>query len=240
MNEGAVRGWARAERYALPVLLAVTAAAYMAVVNAGFVWDDKGLVLPPTLAPIQVAFVPIFKKDPEQVISVANRLADAVRKVASVHVDDRDNVSPGWKFNDWEQRGVCLRVEIGPKDIEKNQAVVVRRDTGEKEFVSQDNLVEIVEKLLQTMQKDLLDKAKKLREENSFTMDAYDEFKEFFAGDGGFVRCHWCEDAVCEAKVQDETKATIRCVEFDRPDEKGECIVCGKPSPGRVVFAKSY
>lgn len=202
--------------------------------------DDKGLVLPPALAPTQVVFVPILTKEPETVLAATRELADRVRPVASVQVDERTNVSPGWKFNDWEQRGVPIRLEVGPKDIAKKQVVLVRRDTGAKEFVPQETLPEVIQTTLQTMQQDLFNRAKALREDNTLQMDDYKEFQEFFADNCAFVKAHWCESADCEAQVQEHNKVTIRCVEFDRPKELGACIVCGKPSPGRVVFAKAY
>lgn len=203
--------------------------------------DDKGLVLPPALAPTQVVFVPILtKKQAEMVLAKTRQLAETISKDISVHVDDRENVNPGWKFNDWEQRGVPVRVEVGPKDIEKNQAVVVRRDTGDKQFVSQDSLPQVISDTLEDVQKALFDRAKTFRDDNSSIMDSYDEFKELFTESSGLVRAHWCENPACEAAIQEETKATIRCVEFDRNKEAGACIYCGEPSTERVAFAKSY
>lgn len=202
--------------------------------------DDKGLVLPPALAPTQVTFVPIMSKSKEVVLEATNRLADSVGKVARVHVDDRDNVSPGWKFNDLEKQGVPIRIEVGPKDVEKNQVVLVRRDTGEKQFLSQDVLVEKVTEELEQMQKDLFNRARVFREENTLYMDDYEEFKKLYTDSSAFVMAHWCGSGACEARAQDETKATIRTVPFDAPEEQGKCILCGEPSSSRVVFSKSY
>jgi len=204
--------------------------------------DDNGIIIPPKLATIQVAMVPIARKpeELERVMEAANRIAGSFKALGiGVKVDTRDQHSPGWKFNDWEKRGVPLRLEIGPKDLEKNQVVLARRDTGEKSFVSQDGLAETVRTLLDTIQKGLFDKALAFREKNSHVVDDYSKFGEMLDA-GGFLWSHWCESDACEERVKNELKATIRCIPSGREKEAGKCVVCGSPSEGRVIFARAY
>ncbi len=205
--------------------------------------DDKGLILPPRLAPTQIVIVPIFKTDAERgtVLEAAHKLRGALGAYR-VELDAREGVTPGFKFNDWELRGVPLRIEIGPKDIEKNQVVFARRDTGAKEFIAQDAVVKRAGELLETIQADLLARAKKFREENTFPVDTWEDFQARTAGEGGagFLMAHWCGKASCEKQVQEETKATLRVIPFDQVKEKGKCVRCGEASEGRVVFAKAY
>jgi len=204
--------------------------------------DDNGIVIPPKLATIQAAIIPIAKKPEERarVLEVGNRIA-AELKAAGVgcKLDERDNYSPGWKFNDWEKRGVPLRIELGPKDIEKNQVVIARRDTSEKTPVSQDGLVQAVVGLLDTVQKSLFDRAVEFRDRNSHRVDDYAKFNEMLDA-GGFLWAHWCNSDACEERVKNETKATIRCIPLQRDAESGKCIVCGTASDGRVIFARAY
>ena len=204
--------------------------------------DDNGIIIPPKLATIQVAIVPISRKpeERERVMEAANRIADSFKALGiGVKVDMRDQYSPGWKFNDWEKRGVPLRLEVGPKDLEKNQVVLARRDTGEKNFVSQDGLAETVRSLLDTIQKGLFDKALAFREKNSHVVDDYGKFGEMLDA-GGFLWSHWCASDACEERVKTELKATIRCIPSGREKESGKCVVCGSPSEGRVIFARAY
>lgn len=205
--------------------------------------DDKGLILPPRLAPTQVVIVPIFKSDEERarVIDVVAQVRDSLAAFRT-EVDEREGMTPGFKFNEWEMRGVPLRVELGPKDVEKNQVVLARRDTGEKIFVAQSELGKRVGELLDAIQANLLERAKKFREDNTFSVDTWDDFKKRTAGEGGagFLLAHWCGKASCEKEIQEETRATLRVIPFDQVKEKGKCIKCGDPSEGRVVFAKSY
>lgn len=205
--------------------------------------DDKGLILPPRIAPTQIAIVPIYRseEDRSRVLGMAATLRAALADFR-VEVDERDGVTPGFKFNEWEMRGVPLRVELGPKDIEKNQVVLARRDTGEKIFVAQTDLVKRASEILETIQANLLARAKKFREDNTFTVDTWNEFKARTASEGGsgFLLAYWCGKASCEKEIQEETKATLRVIPFDQVKEKGKCIKCGDPSEGRVVFAKSY
>jgi prolyl-tRNA synthetase len=218
--------------------------------------DDQGLIVPPRLAPIHVAIVPIFRKPEERtaVLAAANKLADEIRRVPLgdwlnyeplvVKVDDRDQYQPGFKFHEWEVKGVPIRVELGPKDLEKNACVLARRDLPGKESkemgVPLAGAAErIVEKMRQ-MQADLLERARKFRAANSFHVETYDEFKKKIEDPGGFLWAHWDGTRETEDRIAAETKATIRCVPFDRSKEQGKCMVTGKPSAGRVVFAKAY
>ncbi|HMV96138.1 MAG TPA: proline--tRNA ligase [Anaerolineales bacterium] len=206
--------------------------------------DDNGLVLPPRLAPIQAVVVPIFKSDEEKakVLEVADRIF-AELKAAGVRVkfDDRDNVSSGFKFNDWEMRGVPVRVEIGPKDVEKGTVALARRDRPGKEgkaFVSQANLDSTVKGLLDEIQASLLKRATEYRDANIHNVTTFDELKEVVKD--GWAFAYWCESRECEAKAKEETKATTRNIPFDQPNEEGVCVVCGKPSKRKVYFAKAY
>jgi len=203
--------------------------------------DDQGLVLPPKLAPIQIVIVPIYRKDDEKakVLEAARRLSEQLKEKFTVKLDDREMFSPGWKFNEWEMRGVPLRVEIGPRDVAANAVVLARRDNREKKSVPQGEIIEAASKLLDEIQRSLFERALQFREENSRRIDGYDEFKEFMEG-GGFAWCHWCGSEDCEVSVQEETSATIRGIPLDGEKEEGKCIYCGKPSQMRVVFAKAY
>jgi len=204
--------------------------------------DDNGIVIPPKLATIQAAIIPIARKPEEKVrvMEVANRLSAEFKAAGIGHkVDERDQYSPGWKFNDWEKRGVPLRIELGPKDVEKNQVVIARRDTSQKSFVSQDGLAQTVLQLLETVQKEMFDRAVAFRDRNSHCVDDYGKFNEMLDA-GGFLWSHWCAADGCEEKIKTETKATIRCVPLKREKESGKCIVCGGASDGRVIFARAY
>ena len=205
--------------------------------------DDNGLVFPPRLAPIQVAIVPIWRgKDPkDEILSAAEKVRDRLRaRGLSVELDERDNLSPGAKFHDWELAGVPLRIELGPKDLEKQSVVCVKRTERQKNFVGLDELEDRVESLLDELQRELFCAAKKRRDDATYDVDDYAEFREKIEATGGFLLAHWCGDEACEEKVQVETKATIRCLAFDQPDEKGACIVCGGESAKRAHFAKAY
>jgi prolyl-tRNA synthetase len=206
--------------------------------------DDKGLVLPPRVAPTQVVIIPIAKTDDERmrvsaaVAEIRAALADQVR----VEVDDREGYTPGFKFNEWEMRGVPLRIEIGPKDLDKQQVVFARRDTGAKSFVPRAGLVTNVQSALEAIQTNMFARAKKFMDDNTFVVDAWGEFKERMASEGGagFMLSHWCGKTECEKEIQEETRATIRVIPFDQVKEKGACVKCGEASEGRVVFAKAY
>jgi len=205
--------------------------------------DEKGMRLPPKLAPYQVVIVPIYKSDEERarVCEVAARIA-ADLGTFRVRLDDRDTVRPGFKFNEWELRGVPLRIEMGPKDLSTRQVVLARRDTGAKEFVPQDGLAGRIGAVLDEIQRSLYEQAMRFREENMFRVDTWDEFAERTAGEGGsgFLVAHWDGSAETEARIKEETKATIRCIPLNNAKEPGKCVRTGKPSTQRVIFAKAY
>jgi prolyl-tRNA synthetase len=205
--------------------------------------DDGGLILPPRVAPYQVVIVPISRGNwKETVLPKAQEIRDSlVARSIRVMLDDRDSQTPGWKFNEWEMRGVPLRLEIGPKDIEKAQVVLARRDTREKAFVPTDGLAGHVEDLLKAIQQNLYDRALSFREEHTSSTDSYDEFKQIMDGRPGFIISPWCGDADCEAQIKAETQATIRNIPFTSPDVDGKpCIKCGKSATALAWFAKAY
>jgi prolyl-tRNA synthetase len=203
--------------------------------------DDAGFVCPPRLAPTHVVIIPIGKSADERgpAVEKAQAVAGDLRaKGMSVVVDDDDTKGPGWKYNEWELVGACLRVELGPKDLAKDQCVMVRRDTRHKEFVPLGQAVEKARGMLDQMQADLFHKAKKFRDEHTFEVDSYQEMKE--KADDGFLLAHWCEGTACEARAKQELLLTTRNRPFDLKQSPGKCVVCGNDSPGRVVFSKAY
>jgi prolyl-tRNA synthetase len=205
--------------------------------------DDQGLVLPPKLAPIQVAIVPIFKGEEQlkQITDKVNGLKkELLAKGISVKFDNRDTHKPGWKFAEYEFKGVPVRVAIGPRDLENNQLEIARRDTFEKNTVGFDGAADYIERLLGDIQENLYNRANKLRVENTRSANTWDEFKSLIENEGGFVAAHWDGTDETEQKIKTETKATIRCIPLDQPDEEGTCIYTGKPSSKRVLFAKAY
>jgi prolyl-tRNA synthetase len=205
--------------------------------------DDGGLILPPRLAPYQVVIVPITRGNwKETVLPKAQEIRDSLTaRGIRVMLDDRDTQTPGWKFNEWELRGVPLRLEIGPKDIEKSQVVLARRDTREKASVPMDGLAGTVEDRLKTIQEALFDRALKFREEHTSSTNSYDEFKQIMDGRPGFVISPWCGSAECEAAIKAETQATIRNIPFNSPKPDGQvCIKCGAPAVVNAWFAKAY
>lgn len=205
--------------------------------------DDEGLVLPPALAPIHVVIIPIFRSDEElkAIRAKVDELSKELRaKNITVKFDDDDNKRPGWKFAEYELKGVPVRVAIGPRDLQNNCAEVVRRDTKEKASISLDNFANRIDELLKIIQKDLFDKAADFQKKNAFKVDSYDEFKNLIQTQPGFYSAHWDGTAETEAKIKEETQATIRCIPLKRKEEKGKCMVTGAPSAGRVIFAKAY
>jgi len=205
--------------------------------------DDDGLVLPPRIAPVQVVIVPIWRSgDPtEEILAAASKVAERLRAVGlAVELDARENVSPGFKFHEWELAGVPLRIELGPKDLAKGSVVCVKRTGREKRFVPLNELEDTVQALLDEIQAGLFEAARKRRDAATFEVDSYDEFKSSIEDPGGFLLAHWCGDKACEERVKTETKATIRCLAFDQPEEAGRCMVCGEPSQKRAHFAKAY
>ena len=204
--------------------------------------DDNGLVLPPKLAPIQVVIVPIYKGD-DQLKAISNKLQPVINKLEelgiSVKYDDSDNKRPGFKFADYELKGIPVRLVMGGRDLENNTIEIMRRDTLEKESVSFDNIVERVKTLLDDIQANLFEKARAYRDAHVYECDNYDEFKERVK-DGGFFLCHWDGTAETEAKIKEDTQATIRCVPFDYEQTEGVDMVSGKPAKCRVIIARSY
>jgi prolyl-tRNA synthetase len=204
--------------------------------------DDQGLVLPPRLAPIQVVIVPIFKSDAEK--SQVMETVERVRKELSgfrLKVDDRAEVTPGFKFNDWEMRGVPLRIEIGPKDVEKGSVALARRDMpgkAGKSFVPQANLAAQVDEMLRTIQRSLFERALAFRQANTHDPKDYKELVETMQN--GWALSWWCESAECEARLKEDSKATTRCIPLDQSSEQGRCIVCGAAAARKVYFARAY
>ena len=205
--------------------------------------DNNGLVLPPKLAPIQVVMVPIYKGE-DQLTEIRARfgaIAEQLKaKGISVKIDDRDNVRSGFKFAEYELKGVPVRLAMGPRDMENGTIELVRRDTLEKETVPQEGLVERIEGLMSEIQQNIFSKALAYRESMITRVDTWEEFKEVLDKKGGFVLAHWDGTVETEVAIKDATKATIRCIPFDAPDEEGTCVFSGKPSHRRVLFARSY
>lgn len=205
--------------------------------------DDNGLVLPPNLAPIQVVIVPIYKGEEQlaQISEVANKMAADLRAQGiSVKYDDRDTQKPGWKFAQYELQGVPVRIAIGPKDLEKGTVELARRDTLKKEFLPQAEVVEKVKRLMVEIQDNLFKKADNFRSEHTTAVDDFEEFKNVLKEKGGFISAHWDGTAETEEKIKELTKATIRLIPFGVEKEAGKCVLTGKPSAQRVLFAKAY
>lgn len=205
--------------------------------------DDNGLVLPPTLAPDQVVVIPIYRTDEERnaIGEVADKMIKQLRAEGiRVKYDERDTHKPGWKFNEYELKGVPVRIAIGPKDLEKGTVEIARRDTLQKQFINQNETVSVVTKLLDEIQENIFKKAKDYRDSHITEVDTYEEFKEVLETKGGFVSAHWDGTTATEELIQNETKATIRCIPLDGNQEKGKCIVTGAISSKRVLFAKAY
>jgi len=205
--------------------------------------DDNGLVLPPNLAPIQVVIVPIHRTDEQlEVISnQVNELVTALRKLnISVKYDDRTTQKPGWKFNEYELKGVPVRIAIGPNDFENGTYEVARRDTLTKEVVSKEGIVTYLQNLLETIQHEMYTKALDYRNTHITEVNDFEEFKSVLESKGGFVAAHWDGTSETEEKIKELTKATIRCIALDRVEEPGNCVFTGNPSVGRVLFAKAY
>lgn len=202
--------------------------------------DNQGLILPPAVSPVQMAIVPIYKKEEErsEICKAAHALKARLHGIR-VTVDDRDQMKPGAKFFEWEKKGVPLRVELGPRDLAENKVIVVDRITSKKNSMNIDQFVQDAPKLLDEFQARLLDRAREFRNSHTFSIDSYDEFKKKVE-DGGFFAMHWCGSAQCEEKIKEETKATIRCIPLDAREEKGQCIYCQAPSNKRAIIARAY
>ena len=205
--------------------------------------DDFGLVLPPKLAPIQVVIVPIFKGEEQlaEISVVANEIFDKLKaKGISVKFDDRTEYKPGWKFAEYELKGVPLRIAMGARDLENKTVEIARRDNLTKEVRSIENIEDYIEELLNTVQNDIFKKAAEYRTEHTTKVNSYEEFKKVLEEKGGFISAHWDGTAEEEEQIKEETKATIRCIPLDSEDEEGVSLITGKPSSRRVLFAKAY
>jgi prolyl-tRNA synthetase len=205
--------------------------------------DDNGLVLPPKLAPFQVVIVPIYKQL-DQLAIISEKVASIITKLKSLGIsvkyDNNDTKKPGWKFAEYELKGVPVRIAIGPRDLENGTVEVARRDTLQKQVVSMENIELFVSQLLIEIQENIFNKALAFRNEMTTPVETYEEFKEVLQNKGGFISAHWDGTSETEQQIKDETKATIRCIPFDQVPEEGKCMYSGKPSKGRVLFALAY
>ena len=205
--------------------------------------DDNGLVLPPNLAPIQVVIVPIHRTD-EQLDAISAQVGELVKELRklniSVKYDDRTTQKPGFKFNEYELKGVPVRLAIGPNDLKNGTYEVARRDTLTKETVSKEGIVTYIQNLLEQIQNDMFNKALNYRDTHITDANSFEEFKDLLENKGGFIAAHWDGTPETEEKIKELTKATIRCIALDRKEEAGSCMFTGKPSVGRVLFAKAY
>jgi prolyl-tRNA synthetase len=205
--------------------------------------DDNGLVLPPALAPIQVVIIPIYKSE-EQLGQITEKIQPLIQKLKakgiSVKYDDDDSKRSGWKFNEYEVKGVPVRIAVGPRDLENHQAEVCRRDTLQKVNMPLETLDIEVEALLAEIQQNLFERTVKFREENTRKADTWDEFVDILDNQAGFVYAHWDGTPETEELIKEKAKATIRCIPFNNPLEEGKCILTGKPSKQRVLFARAY
>ncbi len=206
--------------------------------------DDRGLKLPPRVAPLQIVVVPIFtKKGREEVLQKAKEITALLGENFRVKLDEREGYSPGWKFNEWEMKGVPLRLEIGPKDLQNDGVTAVRRETGEKSFIPEKVLAERIPELLEEIQGELLRQAQQFREEKTHLVSDYTEFKRILEEERGFLLTHWCGDPSCEENIKEETKSTIRCLPFEvsgKISKTGPCVRCGKEEGAPVYFARAY
>jgi prolyl-tRNA synthetase len=205
--------------------------------------DDQGLILPPKIAPLQVVIVPIYKGD-EQKAQIGVKVDEIIRELKALGIrvkyDDNDNARPGWKFAEYEMKGVPVRLAIGARDMEKNVVEVARRDTKEKNTVSLDGIAVHVQQLLAAIQQNMFNKAKLYRDEHITKADSWDEFEKLLDEKGGFISAHWDGTTETEEAIKEKTKATIRCIPLHNPKEEGKCILTGKPSAQRVLFARAY
>ena len=205
--------------------------------------DDDGLVVPPKIAPLQVVIVPIYKGDEQraQIGEKANAIMKELKALGiRVKYDDNDNARPGWKFAEYELKGVPVRLALGARDLQNNVVEVARRDTKQKETVSLDTVVQYIQKLLNDIQQHLFSRAAAYRDEHTTRVDTWEEFEKVLDGKGGFISAHWDGTAETEEAIKDKTKATIRCIPINNPQEEGKCILTGKPSIQRVLFARAY
>ena len=205
--------------------------------------DDRGLVLPPRIAPIQVVIIPIFYKEVEmkKILSKAREVLEVLqRNGITALLDDRKEYTPGWKFNHWELKGVPLRIEIGPKDLEKGELTLARRDTFERMSIKEGEVLERVREMLEEIQEDLFKRAKEFLETHITEVKSYEEFKEVLMTKGGFIKASWCSSTECEERIKEETGATIRLIPFEKEEPFSNCIYCGKEANVVAYFAKAY
>ncbi|AYO30505.1 proline--tRNA ligase [Biomaibacter acetigenes] len=202
--------------------------------------DDRGLKLPPKIAPVQVIIVPISSQKKDMVLNKAAEIFARLKQDFRLEMDDRDEYTPGWKFNEWEMKGVPVRLEVGPKDIEKHQVILVRRDTGEKISVDESEINSKLKSLLDEIQVNMFRQAKRFMDENTREIEDFEEFKKVIEEKRGFIKTHWCENGDCEKFIKEQTGATLRCIPFEQDAGPGRCIVCGKEANKVVYFAKSY
>jgi prolyl-tRNA synthetase len=205
--------------------------------------DDEGLILPPRIAPVQVVIVPIFKGDEQKKeidVKIHQLIAELKQSGIRVKYDDNDNARPGWKFAEYELKGVPVRLAIGARDIQNNVVEIARRDTREKNSVSMDGLAGYITGLLEEIQQNMFNRAKAYRDAHITPADSWEEFKKLLEEKGGFISAHWDGSGETEEKIKEETKATIRCIPLDNVPEEGICIYSGKPSKQRVLFALAY
>ncbi len=205
--------------------------------------DDRGLVLPPRIAPIQVVIIPIFYKDVEMgaILKKAKEILKILQENRiSALLDDRREYTPGWKFNHWELKGVPLRIEIGPKDLEKGEITLARRDTFERISIKEEEMIEAVERTLEEIQENLFKRAKEFLDTHITEVGSYDEFKEMLKTKGGFIKAGWCMSSECEERIKEETGATIRLIPFEKEKPSSSCIYCGRKAEVVAYFAKAY
>ncbi len=205
--------------------------------------DDDGLILPPRIAPVQVVIVPIYKGD-EQKEQINTKVKEIMQQLKGMGVrvkyDDNENARPGWKFAEYELKGVPIRIAIGARDLQNNVVEVARRDTKEKQTISLDGITDRISSMLEEIQLNLFNKAKSYRDEHITKVDSWEEFEKVLDEKGGFVSAHWDGSAETEDRIKEKTKATIRCIPIDNPQEEGKCILTGNPSKERVLFARAY
>jgi prolyl-tRNA synthetase len=203
--------------------------------------DERGLKLPPKVAPLHIVIVPIFfDQSKQEVLNKAQQYKILLSEKFNVELDNRDNYTPGWKFNEWEMKGVPVRLEIGPRDLAHNQVVAVRRDKGNKVMIAESELLPTMERWMTDIQNNLYMQARSRLEENIRFCENYDQFKEIMAEKRGFIKAYWCGNEKCEEEIKRDTKATIRCIPLDENAEKGKCIFCGAESSSLVFFGRAY
>ena len=203
--------------------------------------DERGLKLPPKVAPIHIVIVPIFfDKSKQEVMNKAQEYKKLLEEKFKVELDDRDAYTPGWKFNEWEMKGVPVRLEIGPRDLAQNQITAIRRDKGEKVFISEKELVSTLERWMPDIQNNLYMQARSRLEENIRFTENYEDFKQIIEEKRGFITAYWCGNEECENQIKKDTKATIRCIPLEQNEEKGKCIFCGTESSTIAYFGRAY